>query len=349
MVKRLAYFDQWMDSSGVSRAEALDGVEAIRMDQSEDEAKNWEILASSHGYQLRPSTETEQRYWPSRTFIDACPNLLAISSAGSGYDIVDVDACTERGILVCSQSGSNADSVAQHVFGMALVLCKQIIQSDRAIRRESRDWTRWNYRGHELTGRTIGIVGLGNVGTQVAAISKIFNMQAVAYDPYVSDDDFRERGVIREPSLETLFSDSDLVSINCPLTDETRGMVGTELYDKMKPNSIFITTARGFIHDEKALVVALSEGKIGAAGCDVFEEEPPNHSHPLLNFDNVIVSPHNAGVTSDCNENMTTYALQQWTEIFGGHYPSRLRNPTAWPLYCQRFEKMFGVAPTRSE
>lgn len=344
-LKTLVYFDELMDPTGVEAMGGLTDVEVIQLSQSGDEDEIWSALARAHGYQLRPSTETQKQFWPSREFLARCPNLLAVSAAGAGYDMVDVAACTETGILVVNQSGANAESVAQHVIGMILALAKQIIQSDRAIRRQGRDWTRWNYTGHELTGRTIGIVGLGNIGRRVAALAKAFNMRAVAYDPYISDDDFRERGAARVESLAELFANADVVSINCPLTDETRGMVGADLFAGMKPTGLFITTARGGIHDEAALATAIAEGRIAGAGCDVFVTEPPAHDHPLLAFDNVIVSPHNAGVTLDCNLNMTDYAVQQWNDIFDGRYPPRLRNPDVWESYRARFAALFGTEP----
>ena len=345
MPKRLFFFEQWMDSAGPEIAAQNSDIELIQMDQTDDEDKIWSALTSAHGYQLRPSTETKKQYWPGRELLERCPNLLAVSSAGAGYDIVDVDACNDVGVLVVNQSGSNSESVAQHVIGMTLALAKQIIQSDRGIRHEARDWTRWDFCGHELTGRTIGIVGLGNIGRRVARLAKAFNMTVMAYDPYITDDDFRERGAARMASLSDLFAAADIVSVNCPLTNETRGMVGAELYALLKPSSLFITTARGFIHDEAALTAAIAEGRIAGAGCDVFCEEPPAHDHPLMAFDNVIVSPHIAGITDDANYNMASYAADQWGDIFSGRRPPRLKNPEAWDRYCRRFADMFGVEP----
>jgi len=343
--KTLVYFDELMDPSGEEAVKTLPDVDVLRLEQTGDEDAIWQALAGAHGYQLRPSTETQKRFWPGTEFLARCPNLLAVSAAGAGYDMVDVDACTEAGIIVVNQSGANAESVAQHVMGLMLALAKQIIQSDRAIRREGRDWTRWDYTGHELTDRKVGIVGLGNIGRRVARLAKAFNMTPVAYDPYISDEDFRERGAARVHSLEELFSSADVISINCPLTAETRGMVGADLFGCMKPSGLFITTARGGIHDEAALAAAISERRIAGAGCDVFEAEPPAHDHPLMAFDNVIVSPHNAGVTTDCNLNMVEYAVGQWAEIFAGNRPPRLRNPEAWDRYRSRFAEVFGVEP----
>ncbi|MEK9751638.1 MAG: hydroxyacid dehydrogenase [Rhodospirillaceae bacterium] len=345
MQKTLVYFDELADPASGEAMHRIPGVETVRLEQSGDEAAIWSTLARAHGYQCRPSTETEKRFWPGPELIERCPNLLAVSSAGAGYDMVDVAACTKAGILVVNQSGANAESVAQHVIGMALSLCKQMIQSDRAIRRPGRDWSRWDYVGHELTGRTIGIVGLGNIGRRVVRLAKAFNMETMAFDPYISDDDFRERGAAHAASLEELFTAADVISINCPLTAETRGMVGADLFRRLKPTALFITTARGGIHDEMALAAAIAEGRIAGAGCDVFEAEPPDHDHPLLAFDNVIVSPHNAGVTLDANVSMSSYAVAQWAEIFAGRYPPRLRNPEVWDRYRARFAALFGSEP----
>ena len=345
MAKRLFFFEKWMDVAGLEIAIKSPNIELVLKGQLDDEEQIWQALADAHGYQLRPSTETKPKFWPNRNFLERCPNLLAVSSAGAGYDMVDVEACNEAGILVVNQSGSNSESVAQHVIGMMLALAKQITQSNHAIRREKRDWTRWNYCGHELTGRTIGIVGLGNIGMRVARLAKAFNMTVMAYDPYIANEDFIGCGAEKAINLWDLFDVADVISINCPLTAETRGMIGEKLYARMKPSSLFITTARGFIHDEKALREAIAEGRIAGAGCDVFGEEPPPHDHPLLEFENVIVSPHIAGVTSDANYNMATFAAHQWGDIFAGKKPERLKNPEAWDGYCNRYADLFGAKP----
>jgi D-3-phosphoglycerate dehydrogenase len=270
-----------------------------------------------------------------------CPDLLAVSVSGAGYDIVNVDACTEAGILVVNQTGSNAESVAQHVIGLMLCLSKQIIQTDRAIHRTDRNWTRWEYAGHELTGRTLGIVGLGRIGRRLAEIAKVFAMNVIAYDPYITHDDFIARGAT-SVALEDLCSKSDFISINCPLTDETNGMIGGHEFNAMKSNTIFISTARGGIHDEVALEKVIAANQIAGAGVDVFSVEPPAHDHPLMRFENVIASPHNAGVTTDCMFNMAKWAADQWIDIFSGKRPPRFINPDAWPKFSERYLAIMG-------
>jgi len=339
---RLVYFENWMDPVAERMLAADKGISLRKLRFADAPEKNWKALEAAHGYQLLAGYEIREPFVPKRPLIARCPNLLAVSSTGAGYDIVDVGACTEAGVLVVNQSGANAESVAQHVLGMMLALTKQIVQADKRMRRDAGGWTRWDYQGRELTGRTLGIVGLGNVGRRVAALAKPFAMRVIACDPYIGDDDFRERGAERV-GLEDVFRDADFISINCPLSDETRGMIGAQLYALMKPTAYFITTARGGIHDEQALAKALADGRVAGAGLDVFDPEPPPLDHPLLKFDNVVVSPHNAGVTDDCTHNMAVYAADQWATIFKGLRPPRLINPEAWPRYRERFQRLFGV------
>ena len=339
--KTLVYFETWMDPVAERMLSDAPGVQLQRLsfDHAEDA---WAALERSHGYQLLASTEIRAPFLPERPLIERCPNLLAFSVTGAGYDMVDVAACTEAGVLVVNQAGANAKSVAQHVLGMMLALSKEIAQSDKRMRRGPDGWTRWDYKGRELTGRTLGIIGLGNVGRRVSALAKAFDMRVVACDPYITPDDFRERGA--EPvGFEDVFRDADFVSVNCPLSDETRGMIGAGEYALMKPKAYFITTARGGIHDEDALAAALSEGSLAGAGLDVFEVEPPPPDHPLLAFDNVVVSPHIAGVTDECTYNMASWAAEQWLTIFDGGRPPRLVNPEVWSTYRERFERLIGV------
>ncbi|HEX9702096.1 MAG TPA: hydroxyacid dehydrogenase [Rhodospirillales bacterium] len=340
--KSLVFFETWMDPVAETILAKEKDIRVQRLRFADPVDGNWKALAGAHGYQLLPSTEIREPFLPRRPLFQRCLNLLALSVSGAGYDMVDVDACTEAGILLVNQAGANAESVAQHVLGMMLVLSKQIAQSDKRMRRDAAGWTRMDYKGRELTGRTLGIVGLGNVGRRVAALAKVFNMRVIASDPYITDADFRERGA-KSVGLDRVFRESDFVSINCPLNDETRGMVGWAHYSLMKPTAYFITTARGGIHDEAALAKVLSEDRIAGAGLDVFQPEPPPLDHPLLRFDNVIVSPHVAGVTDDCVHNMAAYAADQWIAIFRGQRPPRMINPEAWSRYRERFQRLFGI------
>jgi len=346
---KLVYFEHWMDPEGPRHVEEkILGLEMVRLEMNQSPDSIWKHMETAHGYQMLPVTETKSDYFPQKILIEKCPNLLCVSSSGAGYDQVDVEACTKAGILVVNQAGANAESVAQHTLGLMLVLSKQIIQSDRAIRKKKRDWSRWTYMGAELTGRTLGLIGLGNIGKRVAKICRdVFSMRVLAFDPFLTENECENR-CAKKVTLTELLTQSDIVSIHCPLSESSRGMIGFEEFKKMKSGAFFISTARGGIHDEDALERALSNNLIGGAGLDVFEIEPPPVGHPILLHPNTIVSPHNAGITSDCLYNMSLSAAQQWVQIFSAKQPSLLVNPKAWELYCERFENMFGIRPRKN-
>ena len=215
-----------------------------------------------------------------------------MSSNGAGFDTVDVDACTAAGVIAVNQAGGNKEAVAEHVMAMMLTLSKRIVETDRYMRRQS-DIPRNDFIGHDLTGRTIGIVGLGNVGSRVAELCRgLFRMRVLSYDPYQSEKEIAAKGA-EKVTLDALLAQSDYVSINCPRNKETRNMIGAGQYAMMQKHAYFITTARGGIHDEAALAEALAARRIAGAGLDVWEKEPPPHTHPLMAFDNVVISPHN--------------------------------------------------------
>src|SRR5205807_3700522 len=197
----------------------------------------------------------------------------------------------------------------------------------------------------EAHGKTIGIVGLGNVGRRIAALCEgLLGMKVLAYDPYLTAGEMTARGG-EKVELDELLSRSDYVSVSCPLTRESRGMIGAREFALMQPHAYFITTARGFIHDEAALLEALNNKLIAGAGLDVWAKEPPPPEHPLLQFDNVIASPHTAGVTREARENMGRIAAEQMLDALDGKRPPRIINPEVWPAYAKRFERTFGFTP----
>jgi D-3-phosphoglycerate dehydrogenase len=343
--KRLVFFESWMDTSAERLLGQRSDIELVRLGFARPPEENWPELERAHGYQILPGAELHEPFFGDRGLIARCSNLLAITSTGAGYDMIDVDACTEAGILVSNQAGANRDAVAQHVLAMMLGLTKRIIQSDRALRR-GRDWDRMDYTGQQLNGKTVGIIGVGNIGTLVSRLcGGLFGMSVVGYDPYLTAQQFAERGA-KPVDLEALLARADFVSVNCPLTGETRGMIGADTFACMKPSAYFITTARGGIHDEAALVAALTHGQIAGAGVDVWLTEPPPLDHPLLAFDNVLVTPHIAGITEEARTNMAIGAARQWIAIFQGERPPRLVNSEAWPRFAVRFENLFGLPAT---
>jgi len=183
------------------------------------------------------------------------------------------------------------------------------------------------------------------VGRRVAELARgLFAMRVLAYDPYLSADEVAERGA-EKVELADLMRQADYVSLNCPLTEETHGMIGAREFALMQPHAYFITTCRGHVHDEAALLKALRGKRVAGAGLDVWSKEPPPRDHPLLQFDNVLASPHTAGITHQARVNMGRIAAEQLIDALDGKRPSRVVNPEVWPLYAKRFERTLGFAP----
>ena len=338
-MKNLVYFEHWTDSVAEKILKASPDINLIRLRFGDSDQINRRQIAAAHGLHLLPALELHDKWYPTKALINECKKLLAISVTGAGYDIIDVPACTETGILVVNNAGANSTSVAQHVLGMMLALSKNMVQLDRLCR-TTPNIDRRDHIGRELTGKTVGIIGLGNVGSKIAGLAQQgFDMQVIAYDPYISDSYCTEMGV-RRVDFISLFRKADFVSVNCPLTNETKGMIDLQMFKLMKSDAFFITTARGGIHNEDALEEVLSQMRIAGAGLDVFNEEPPGPGHPLMKFNNVLMTPHVAGVTDVCNRNMAEIAALQWVDIMRGHRPPRLINPEVWPAYQKRY---FGI------
>ena len=320
----------------------------VRLDRLENESPEnvfAPVIEQAHAYQVGAARdELAPHFHVHSDLLKRAPNLLIVSSNGAGFDPVDVEACTKAGVLVLNQSGGNAHSVAEHALAMLLTLSKRVIEADRAIRRE-RDVDRNGLIGTEARGRTIGIVGIGHVGRRIAELcTGLLAMKVVAYDPYLSAAEIAARGA-EKVELDDLLRRSDYVSINCPLTKESRGMIGAREFALMRPHAYFITTARGFIHDEDALLQALRERRIAGAGLDVWSKEPPPPEHPLLQLDNVLASPHTAGITREARENMGRIAAEQLLDALDGRRPPRIVNPEVWPRFSERYARAFGVVP----
>jgi D-3-phosphoglycerate dehydrogenase len=320
----------------------------VRLDRLENESPAAEfdpILSAAHAYQIGAARdELAPHFHVNRDLLKRTPNLLIVSSNGAGFDPVDVEACTEAGVVVVNQSGGNANSVAEHALGMMLTLSKRILESDRALRREA-NVNRNSLIGNEVNEKTVGIVGIGNVGRRIAELCKgLLHMKVLAYDPYLTAEEIAARGG-EKVELDDLLRASDFVSISCPLDKGSRRMIGAREFALMKPNAYFVTTARGFIHDEEALYDALKQKRIAGAGLDVWDKEPPPPDHPLLQFDNVLASPHTAGVTREARVNMGRIAAEQMLATLDGKRPPRIINPEVWPDYAKRFERTFGFVP----
>jgi D-3-phosphoglycerate dehydrogenase len=343
--KRVFYVKYLPNEIYVDMLRARPDVRLDRLENDSPDDVSAPILAAAHAYQIGAARdELASHFHADADLLRRAPNLLIVSSNGAGFDPVDVDACTAAGVVVVNQSGGNANSVAEHALGMLLTLSKRIIEADRALRRDP-NVNRNALMGTEAQGKTIGIVGIGNVGRRIAELCKgLFGMKVLAYDPFLSASEIAARGA-EKVELDDLLKRSDYVSINCPLSKDNRGMIGARQFALMQPHAYFITTARGFIHDEAALLEALRNKQIAGAGLDVWSREPPPPEHPLLQFDNVLASPHTAGVTKEARINMGRIAAEQMLDALDGKRPPRIINPEVWPDYARRFERVFGFTP----
>jgi D-3-phosphoglycerate dehydrogenase len=261
-----------------------------------------------------------------RSLMESMPQLSIVVRHGVGYDSVDVAAATEHGIAV-GITPVNATSVSEHVFGMLLGLTRRIIDAQVSMR--AGQWEPGSLVGSELNGKTIGIVGLGRVGSRVARIAKAFNMRVLAFDPFVQDNRFKEIGVERM-AMDDLLADADIVTLHCDLTDESRNLIDADAIGRMKNTAVVINAARGMILDEAALVMALNEGRLAGAAIDTFEEEPVDPEHPLLKMDNVVMSPHVAGQAQEVLRNSSLAGAEAITRELRGERPDHIINPEAF-------------------
>jgi D-3-phosphoglycerate dehydrogenase len=263
------------------------------------------------------------------------PKLLAVSSYGAGFDSIDVAACTRAGVAVMCQSGANKDSVAEHTIGLILSIVHRLGESDRRMRVETIA-RREDVMGREVKGMTLGLVGIGQIGTRVAELARPFGMEVLASDPFVAADEIQRRGA-GPVSLDELIERSDIVSLHCPRDKTTLGMFGAAQFVRMKRGAYFVTTARGGIHDEKALAEALASGHLAGAGLDVWEPEPPVLDNPLLKLPNVIATYHTAGVTQEARRNIAVMGSDQIVRTLHGERPPRLVNAEVWDTFRARW------------
>jgi D-3-phosphoglycerate dehydrogenase len=345
-IPRLVYFEEFMNPAAVTILSGRDDLDLVRLEYAAPAEENLAEMRRAHGYQIQPRTELKEPWFGDAALLADCPNILAISSTGAGYDMIDVDACNAAGVIVLNQSGTNKEGVAEHALGLILSLSKKIAVSERAMR-SVHNLERRLYEGNDIRGKTLGIVGIGHIGTRVAELCRgLFHMTILAYDPLLSAEQIASRGA-EKVELPELLRRSDYVTVHCPRTKESFGLFGAEQFAMMKPTAYFINTARGGIHDEPALADALIQGRIAGAGLDVFLKEPPELDHPLLHIDNVIVTPHNAGMTAESVLEMVTATAHQWVEVFHGKVPPRLVNPEVWPRYSERFRELLGFETAR--
>jgi len=243
-----------------------------------------------------------------RKIMEAAPRLKVIGRHGVGVENVDVEAATEKGIWVVNTPDANDISVAEHFFGLALILSKMLKKGEMALR-EGRWEARYQYIGNELHGKTLGILGFGRIGKAVGRIGhKGFNMKVFYYDALRYEEVEKEIEAVKA-NLEEVMSRSDFISINLPMLPATKGLIGGREFGMMKPTAYIINLARGPIWDEKALYKVLKEGRIAGVGSDVYEVEPATKDHPLLELDHFIGTPHMAAHTEEALKRMSLVAV----------------------------------------
>jgi phosphoglycerate dehydrogenase-like enzyme len=261
-----------------------------------------------------------------RDSIPAGGRLKIVARFGVGYDTVDVDACTQAGIAVAITPDGVRRPVATGVMTLMLALASRLMDKDRITRLGPEGWAqRSAHIGIGLTGRTLGQLGLGNIGAEVVRLAKPFDMRLVSHDPFVTAEQARGLGV-ELVDLDTLFQQSDFISISVPLSDKTRGLVDARLLGLMRPTAYLINTARGSVVDQAALYDALKSRRIGGAGLDVFREEPTAAGEPLLTLDNVIVTPHALCWTDECFAGIGGSAIRAVLAVKRGERPQSLVN-----------------------
>ncbi len=274
-----------------------------------DEARLLELVGDVDAIVVRSKPKV------TRKVIEAAPKLKVIGRAGVGLDNIDLEAAKEREIRVVNSPAASSRSVAELVLAMMFNVARKVSFADRKMREGV--WTKKQCMGIELDGKTLGIVGFGRIGYQIAKIAKALGMKVLLYDPYPNEERAKEVGG-NFVDLETLLEESDVVTLHVPLVEQTYHLINEERLKLMKPTAILINAARGAVVDTNALVKALREGWIAGAGLDVYEEEPLPKDHPLTKLDNVVLTPHIGASTVEAQMRAGVQVAEQIVEVLKG-------------------------------
>ncbi len=251
--------------------------------------------------------------------------LQVIGRAGAGYDNIDVPAASRAGVVIAFSPEENAVSVSEHVFALLLALARKIPAADHSTKRGG--WERKKYHGFELQGKNLGILGLGKIGFRVALRARAFGMRILAHDAYLSSSSLQvtESGATLV-SLDTLLAEADFLTVHLPLSATTQGCLSAEAFRKMKPGAFLINTSRGEVLVEADLAQALKEGRIAGAALDVRASEPPGEDSPLAEMENVILTPHTAGLTYEAQEKVVSAVAEDVDRVLTGRPALRFVN-----------------------
>jgi len=255
-----------------------------------------------------------------RRIIEAARNLKIIARHGLGYETIDVEAASERNIVVTRATAQGPYPVAEYTIGLLLALAKRYIPANASVK--SGKWESLKFMGSEVRDKTLGIIGLGVIGSTVARMAGLgLQMRVIAYDPYVSEEKARDVGA-KLMELDSLLRESDYISVHAAVTKESKGILGKKEFDLMKKGVFVINCARGEMLDDTAFCEALSSGKVAGAALDVLTEEPPPKDNPILGLENVILTPHAAGVTDESLERMAISIAENIVNVAQGRLPN---------------------------
>lgn len=284
-----------------------------------DKEKLLDIIGQYDGLAIRSATKVTEQV------IDAATRMKVIGRAGIGVDNVDIPAASRRGMIVMNTPFGNSITTAEHAIALMFAIARQIPEAD--VSTKAGKWEKNRFMGAEITGKTLGIIGCGNIGSIVAARGIGLKMHVVAFDPFLSEARAAELGV-QKVTLDTLFAQADFISLHAPLTDKTRHIIDAAALAKMKDGVRIINCARGGLVVEKDLVKALKSGKVSGAGIDVFEVEPPHADNPLLGCENVVCTPHLGASTSEAQENVAIQVAEQMSDyLIGGAVSNAINMP----------------------
>jgi len=283
-----------------------------------DEIKK--IISGYNGLIVRSETKVTAE------LISLMDNMEVIGRAGSGVDNIDVTAATRKGIIVMNTPGGNTISTAEHTMSLMLSMCRNIAQANQSLR--AGKWERKLFKGTEVHGKTLGIIGLGKIGREVATRAKGFGMNPIGYDPLLSSDMASKLG-IEVVDLDTLYSRSDIITVHVPLTAQTEKMINDESLKKCKNGVKLINCARGGIYDEEAVIRGLDSGKISGAAFDVYVKEPPAADSPLVNHPKIVCTPHLGASTEEAQEKVAIQIAEQIVELFSSDIAKGAVNASA--------------------
>ena len=290
----------------------------------------FKIIGDFDGLVIRSATKITEE------LLEKAGRLKVIGRAGAGLDNVDIPAASRKGVVIMNTPGGNTVTTAEHTLAMIMALCRNIPQATASLK--SNKWEKKKFTGTELLGKTMGIIGLGNIGKNVAQRTKALGMTVIGYDPFMTEDMAKSIG-LNLVSLDEIYSEADIITVHTPLTADTKHLINAETIGKMKDGVRLVNCARGGIIKEDDLLEALKSGKVAGAALDVFESEPPL-DNPLLSLDNVIVTPHLGASTAEAQINVALMVANQMVEYLKSGVAKNARN-----LAAISTEEMEKIAP----